>query len=229
MDAYYHNMSPGSYVDTIIDYRASTAEFKQAAYKIMDNVYHGWCSHAKASVLLDIITKIQPTKIVEIGVWAGKSLIPMAYALKRNGKGKIYGIDPWNSTESLVGVANESNKAYWSWVDHDAVFNNLIIRINEFQLTDQIELIRSTSEEAPLINDIDFLHIDGNHSEVTSYLDVTKWTPLVRPGGWIILDDISWYEDGYYTQARSVEWLDKHCDRMGAVSDVCTWGIWVKR
>lgn len=228
MDAYYHNQPPGSYLETIIDNRPSTAAFKGKAFWYMDQV-HGWCSHQKASILVDLITKIRPAKIVEIGVWAGKSLIPMAYALKTLGNGKIYGIDPWSSEESVVDVKSEANRAYWAWVDHEAVMNGLIIRIKEFELLDQVELIRSTSQDAPLINDIDLLHIDGNHSEVTSYIDVTKWAPLVRPGGWIIVDDISWFEAGGFTQARSVEWLDQHCDRMGAISDVCTWGIWVKR
>lgn len=228
MDAYYHNLPPGSYLQTIIDQRPSTTAFKTQAYWYMDQV-HGWCSHTKASVLIDIITKTRPKKIVEIGVWAGKSLIPMAFTLKTLGNGKIYGIDPWKNEESVIGVQSEANLAYWEWVDHEAVMNGLKIKVQEFGLEDQIELIRSSSLEAPEIGDIDLLHIDGNHSEITSILDVTKWVPLVKSGGWIIVDDISWYEAGYFTQGKSVEWLDQHCDRIGAISDVCTWGIWVKR
>lgn len=229
MDAYYyHNLPPGSYLETILDNRPSTAEFKKQAYWYMDQV-HGWCSHQKASILVDLIKKTRPAKIVEIGVWAGKSLIPMAFTLKTLGSGKIYGIDPWKNTESMVGVQSEANLAYWQQVDHEAVYNGLKARIEEFGLQDQVELIRNASADAPEIADIDLLHIDGNHSEVTSILDVTKWAPLVRPGGWIIVDDISWYEAGHFTQAKSVEWLDERCDRIGTLSDVCTWGIWVKR
>lgn len=228
MDTYYENAHPGSHLETIIDKRESTAVMKKKGFWYMDRV-HGWCSHGKASILMDIISKSNPTTIVEIGVWAGKSLIPMAQALKTLGKGKIYGIDPWDSQESIQGVANEANRAYWGYVDHEAVFQELVRNIEQFELEAQVELIRSTSAEAPPIHDIDILHIDGNHSDGTSYIDVIKWAPLVKSGGWIIVDDINWYEDGVYTQARSVEWLNGHCHKMAEIPDVCIWGIWVKK
>jgi hypothetical protein len=91
-----------------------------------------------------------------------------------------------------------------------------------------VEIIRSTSAEAPLIEQIDILHIDGNHSSITSFIDVIKWVPVVKKGGWIIVDDISWYENGVFTQAESVEWLDRNCHRMGEIADTCHWGVWVK-
>lgn len=228
MDAYNDNQPPASYLESLLDRRPATAELKTRIFGYMDSI-HGWCSHQKASILTDIVGKIRPKTIVEIGVWGGKSLIPMACALKALGEGKIYGIDPWSSAESIVGVENDANRAYWSWVDHEAVMTGLLLKINEFGLGTQVELVRSTSADAPPIANIDLLHIDGNHSEVTSYLDVTKWGPLVRPGGWIIVDDISWYENGRFTQAHSMEWLDQHCDRIADITDVCVWGMWVKR
>lgn len=226
MDYDYGNNPPYA-LESLIDDRASTAELKNGAYWHMDQIY-GWCSHSKASILIDIIQKIQPATIVEIGVWGGKSLIPMAYALKQRGKGKIYGIDPWSNAASIVGVMNEDNLAYWSVVDHEEVYSALLKDLHRFELLEQVELIRDTSANADPIFDIDLLHIDGNHSDITSYLDVTKWAPLVRKGGWIVVDDISWYENGKFTQAESVAWLDQNCHRMGEITDTCVWGIWVK-
>ena len=227
-DLYYKNNQPAYYLESIIDKRATTAAVKDAAYWYMDQVY-GWCSHAKASILIDIIQKIHPSKIVEIGVWAGKSLLPMAYALKNQGNGQIYGIDPWDNRESILGVMNDANLAYWGAVDHEAVFQSLVVNLGRFDLDPQVQLIRSSSLNAEPIYDIDILHVDGNHSDITSYLDVTKWVPLVKSGGWIIVDDISWYENGRFTQAESVKWLDEHCHRMGTITDVCVWGMWVKK
>ncbi len=218
---------PPYHLESLIDQRESTSALKNTAYWHMDQI-HGWCSHTKASILIDIIQKIEATTIVEIGVWGGKSLIPMAYALKMQGKGKIYGIDPWSNAESIVGVKNSSNLAYWSQIDHEGVYQSLVQNLERFDLKPQVELIRMSSEKAAPIGEIDLLHIDGNHSDITSYLDVTKWAPLVRSGGWIVVDDISWFENGEYTQAESVQWLDEHCLRMGEISDTCIWGIWVK-
>ena len=225
----YHEQSPPAYhLESIIDKRTSTAPLKNAAFWYMDQIY-GWCSHSKASILIDIIQKIGATKIVEIGVWGGKSLVPMAYALKCQGKGKIYGIDPWDNQKSILGVMNDANRAYWGTVDHEAVYQSLVQNLERFELKTQVELIRAPSVSAEPIYDIDLLHIDGNHSDITSFIDVTKWVPLVRPGGWIIVDDISWFENGKFTQADSVKWLDERCQRMGEITDVCIWGIWVKK
>src|SRR5271155_2865720 len=44
----------------------------------------GWCSDLKATTLVDLVLKVRPQVIVEIGVWGGKSLVPMACALKAN-------------------------------------------------------------------------------------------------------------------------------------------------
>jgi predicted O-methyltransferase YrrM len=219
---------PRSYLQYLIDHRESTLQTKNQAYYLMDQIY-GWCSHSKASILIDIIHKIKPAKIVEIGVWGGRSLIPMAYTLKGLGHGKIYGIDPWDSLASVQGVQNEANQAFWSSVDHEATYKGLVHFIDRFELQDQVELIRDTSAHAPSISEIDLLHIDGNHSDETSYQDITKWGPLVNRGGWIILDDITWYENGAYTQARSIEWLNNHCLKMAEIHEDCDWGIWVKK
>jgi len=124
---------------------------------------------------------------------------------------------------------NDANRAYWGTVDHEAVYQSLVQNLERFELKTQVELIRAPSVSAEPIYDIDLLHIDGNHSDITSFIDVTKWVPLVRPGGWIIVDDISWFENGKFTQADSVKWLDERCQRMGEITDVCIWGIWVKK
>lgn len=200
---------------------------KQQAFAYMDQL-DGWCSKQKASFLIDLILRSRPGIIVEIGVWGGKSLVPMACALRANGAGTVYGIDPWSNTASIEEVQNEDNKAFWGTVDHEAVMRSLINKILYFQLQDQIVLMQRTSEEAPPINNIDILHIDGNHSEKTSYFDVQKWVPLVKSGGWIIFDDMTWSENGSGTTARAVEWLDANCTKIAEFSDNCVWGIWVK-
>lgn len=216
------------YIEYTHDERPSTYGNKQAAFYYMDQVFHGWCSYQKASVLIDILLAAKPKTVVEIGVWAGKSLVPMAYILKQNGKGKIYGIDPWDPNASIQGLMHEGTKEFWRFADHDAVLDRLKGQIREFGLENQVELIRSTSIDAPPIQNIDLLHIDGNHSDETSYIDVTKWVPLVRSGGWIVFDDINWQENGKRTNRRAVQYLNEHCHKLAEIDDLCLWGIWYK-
>jgi len=223
-DIPYDNGPPASHYEYVIDNLA----LKQQAFDYMAQL-HGWCAQEKAAVLIDLILKSKPEVILEIGVWGGKSLVPMACALRANHKGIIYGIDPWEAKASLQGLTNETNKGFWGWVDHVGVMQGLIDKIGQFELGEHIELIRSTSEEADPIYNIDILHIDGNHSDETSYIDVTKWVPLVKAGGLIIYDDITWSENGVTaSQARAVAWLNEHCIKLAEFSDVCVWGIWLK-
>lgn len=218
---------PDSHFEYVVDKRESIIGLKPYAFACMDQV-HGWCSHHKASILIDIILAIKPKTIVEIGVWGGKSLLPMAYTLKVFGCGKAYGIDPWDNEASLEGVQHESNIAYWGQIDHNGVLHRLIDVIDQYELQDHVELIRATSIGAPEIQDIDILHIDGNHSEITSFIDVTKWVPLVKRGGWIIFDDMNWFENGQVTTSKAVEYLNTHCHKIAEINEACLWGIWYK-
>ncbi len=227
MDIPQEQAKPPSHMEYVVS-KSDVAWVKPQAFSFMRQL-QGWCSEKKASILIDIILRTKPETIVEIGVYGGKSVVPMACALKANGKGIIYGIDPWDNLASIQGVENESNIAYWSTINLTAIYQELVQKIRHFNLEKQIKLIKGTSLEVEPIPDIDILHIDGNHSDITSYIDVTKWTPLVKSGGWIIFDDMTWYENGKYTNARAVEWLNTHCNKFAQFHDNCVWGIWVKR
>ena len=208
--------------------RDFSEQVKRQAFDWMSQL-EGWCSDVKATTLVDLVLKAKPNIIVEIGVWGGKSLVPMACALQANGKGTIFGIDPWDSNASIEETMEDANRTFWSYANHDAIFRGLVQKIDQFGLHDHVILIKSTSEDASLIPGIDMLHIDGNHSEKTSYSDVLKWVPLMNSGGWIIFDDMTWTEKGINTTARAVEWLDQHCVKIAQFSDIyCVWGIWVK-
>lgn len=217
---------PASHYEYVIQ-KQTPGIVKQQAHMYMRQL-EGWCSEQKASLLVELILKDRPEKIVEIGVFGGKSLIPMACALRANGQGKIYGIDPWDSQASIEGVQNDANKSWWGSLDHGKIKLGLITKIAQFGLDQQIELIQSTSADASPIYDIDILHIDGNHSEPTSYFDVTKWVPFVKQGGWIIFDDMSWSENGVNTTGHAVAWLNANCIKFAEFSDSCQWGIWIK-
>lgn len=219
---------PESHFEYVVDRRAATIGNKMDAFVCMDQV-EGWCSHQKASILIDIILASPPKTIVEIGVWGGKSLLPMAFALNRmRSDGKVYGIDPWDNIASIEGLSHEGNIDFWSHADHEAVLRHLKSIIRNWGLQDHVELIRATSAEADPISNIDILHIDGNHSDATSYVDVTKWVPLVRKGGWIILDDMNWFENGATTTRRAVDYLNTHCHKIAEINEACQWGIWYK-
>ena len=193
--------------------------------RILDKIKQldGWCSDFKAGTLMELVWFMQPKVVVEVGVFGGKSLVPMAFALKTLGSGVAYGIDPWCAAASVEGM-DGVDKDWWGSVDHAAILDKLQKKITQFGLNDYIHLIQATSEDAEEISNIDILHIDGNHSNHASYYDALKWVPLVRRGGMIIFDDITWG-----TTERATDWLDENCVRVITMRDLDNeWAIWVK-
>lgn len=223
---YYDNASekaPSHYeVVKSVDCVEAAEAVKKEAFQAMDAL-EGWCSKLKAGVLIDFVLMLKPETVVEIGVFGGKSAVPMAIACRANQKGVVYGIDPWaavNSTEGMDGV----NLSWWGTIDHEAVMQGLVDKIIEFQLINQLVLVRDTSEGAKPIENIDILHIDGNHSEKAAMYDIHKWVPLVRKGGIVILDDINWKGP-----QEAVKWLNANCVKLATFNDSGSeWGIWVK-
>jgi len=217
--------TPASYYEVVVlkekDRNSFIQQVKQKAFGYMEQLT-GWCSINKASIMIDLVFMLEPKTIVEIGVFGGKSLVPMAVALEAIGKGNIFGIDPWNSFESADGMEGV-HLEWWGNLDHEKIMRDLQIKVVEFALLNQIFLIKTTSELAPTISNIDILHIDGNHSEKASYFDVNKWVPLVRKGGVIIFDDLDWPSN-----ASAVRWLDENCTRFIELHEYNEWGIWIK-
>ena len=219
----YDAAPPPSHYEYVMGVHKTKAEsrYKQRILHKLKQL-DGWCSDFKASTLMDLVWFMQPKVVVEIGVFGGKSLVPMGFALKQLGGGMAYGIDPWSAAASAEGM-DGANKDWWGSLDHGAILRKLQSKITEFQLDDYITLVQATSADAPEIDDIDILHIDGNHSNDASYFDAVKWVPLVRSGGFIIFDDITWG-----TTERATDWLDEHCVRVITMKDAENeWAVWV--
>jgi predicted O-methyltransferase YrrM len=156
----------------------------------------GWCKEEKALLMMDLIKENQCTNCLEIGVFAGKSLFPIARTLQYNQAGKVYGIDAWDPIEATKGYnVSDPHYIWWIALDFDPFFLKATQLIEEFSLADYVELIKSTTEDAASLfvdESIDFLHLDGNHSNLVSYQDVTTYFPKVKDGGYIILNDSHW-------------------------------------
>ncbi len=219
----YQQNNPSHYEYTLAVYKPELIQaekLKERVSQSMDQL-EGWCSKFKAFTIMDLIVKTRAETVVEIGVWGGKSLVPMAYAIKELGRGKVYGIDPWSNVASAEGM-DGVNKDWWSSIDHDAIYNNLAQKIMQFRLSPFVQLIKSTSVDAAPIENIDLLHIDGNHSEETSLYDAMKWAPLVKKGGIIVFDDTTWG-----TTTKAVAWLDAHYTRIADYHEDADWSIWI--
>jgi predicted O-methyltransferase YrrM len=169
-------------------------EFTDEQYTAID----GWCSKEKRERLMKLVKDTDAQLVMELGIYGGSSLIPMAVACKQKGSGMVHGCDPWTQDASVVGFAEDSvHREWWSHLDHDLIFQSYQTQIKLFDVADYIGTHIVGSEDYRLINrfedeSLDILHIDGNHSEECATRDVTNWLPKVKKGGYIVFDDVSW-------------------------------------
>lgn len=133
----------------------------------------------------------------EIGVWQGhfaEQLVEQAQPKK------LYLIDPW--------VVQDYKKRWYS-KDHvsqtimDAIYQHVQ---KKFEDNPVISIIRDYSDNAfctIIDNELDWIYIDGNHSEDAVYRDLCNSYRKVKSGGYITGDDFSWIDPD--TQTLSVK------------------------
>lgn len=153
----------------------------------------GWCSTKKALALASLIEVHRPRFVVEVGVFGGRSLIPMAQAMAFHLiKGIVIGVDPWTKQAALEGGNSKANDEWWSSVDLNAIMAGCQEAINDLELFHVCVLARCNSTEFSIGQNIDILHLDSNHSEECSMRDLRHFIPQIKPHGILVMDDTLW-------------------------------------
>jgi hypothetical protein len=156
----------------------------------------GHCSREKAILMMNLIKKDKLKNCVEIGVFAGSSLFPIAKALEYNKEGVVFAIDAWDPALAIFET-RETRPEYkvLKELDWNKVYNDFHSLITRNGLTKHCKAIRQPSEMAAILFEnktIDFIHFDGNHGLNSSYQDVINYFPKVKNGGYILLNDANW-------------------------------------
>jgi hypothetical protein len=169
------------------------------AYRKYDSQFvWGWCTLDKAGSFIDyvdeICNRVDNPVCVEIGIYGGKSALPVALELKRHNKGKLYAIDPWKNDEAVKGY-EESNDhfEYWNNIDLQFIYQFFLNLLKEYELEDFVEIWPVASDDTPIIENIDFLYIDGQHTD-QAHRDVMKFASRVKLNGYCVADDVAWGE-----------------------------------
>lgn len=184
----------------------------------------GWCTAEKAGIMYDLVNQTDAQLIVELGVFGGRSFIPMALACKDKGSGKCIGIDSWRKDESLHGTNDPANDDWWAQLDFDSVYQKAKTAIVENALTTYAKLVKSSTQDyAKKVEDytVDIIHQDSAHNFETITEELTLWIPKLKIGGYWIADDTDWKEaQGGYNKLPDygLELIENH-DK---------WQIWKK-
>lgn len=180
----------------------------------------GWCDPAKGHALADLVMAERPQVCAEIGVFAGKSLLSIAFGLQARAKtspasnGIVYAIDSWSTPDSLVDTTPEDAKWWANNVNLDSIYEEFLGHLHTTNLGRYVRVLRLSSlNAASLVGPLDLLHIDGCHSEWSSTSDVTLWLPKLRMGGTLVMDDVNWPS----TQT-AVRFARKFCDEIRIVN-----------
>lgn len=165
----------------------------------------GWCSREKATTLAAIVMALRPKIVVELGVWMGGSAIPMAIALRLIGTGHLVAVDAWSAEASVSGQDLEAHRKWWGETmgpdGHERAFETFLRRLKEHDISPACcSIRRQRSDQADVPASIDILHHDANHGPQVIQ-DIERWTPALRVGGLLILDDLDW-AGGHVAQGR---------------------------
>ena len=187
---------------------------------------NGWCDPAKANHIFDTVCDVRPKTCVELGVFAGRSLIAFALALSKLGirGSKIHGVDTWAPGPAIDNNTVE-NSAWWRAVNYDSMRRECEKTSNDLGVARYVQLHKSSTVDAfPRIpGPIDILHIDGNHSRWDSVRDVTMWVDKVKPGGIVYFDDMDWE-----STTNAVELLYAKCDELEKIKTTNVCGVFLK-
>lgn len=191
------------------------------------NTVSGWCSSEKALLIMDVIKENKCQYCVEIGVFSGKSLLPIAKALQYNGEGKVFAIDAWDASEATKGFnAADPNYTWWSQLNFDYFYKKTLTLINKNKLNKFCNVIRHSSQIAVHLfsNEvIDFIHWDGNHNEEFAFQDIIDYFPKIKDGGYILLNDPNWF-----SMKHSLVFLLERADLVSSFSPSATYFLFRK-
>jgi hypothetical protein len=165
---------------------------------------HGWASPEKCCTLAALVLAVKPKLSLEIGVWGGRSLLPMAIAHKAVG-GVVIGVDPWNAEESARDEFPDSAE-WWAKQDHQKIFEYCQRMIKLVDVGKQVQLMRERSDDILPPGDIGVFHCDGSHMEAATR-DAMRFCPNIIPGGYAVFDDIGWTGGAVL---RALDWAEQN-------------------
>ena len=191
-------------------------EFKKDTMVQMDQL-QGWCSREKANTIMDVIYENRCKKCIEVGVFGGRSLLPIMRALQYNGAGKVFGVDAWDTNVAIEGLSgSDPNCLWWQKVNLNDLYFQTIKMLQKNRAKRLCVLVKKSSQEAStmfLDETVDFIHLDGNHTEELAFQDVVEYFPKVKDGGYILLSDPTWYP-----MKRSLVFLMERADLVSTFS-----------
>lgn len=138
---------------------------------------------SKGKILYDFIRKSKPEKCLELGFYHGSSSCYIAAAMQENGVGHLTTIDRTEALDLKPTILELVKKLGFE----DYVTPVVAQKSYNWELMKIIEKHTTDNSLEPLY---DFCFIDGAHSWETDGFAFLLCSKLLKPGGWILFDDM---------------------------------------
>lgn len=96
-------------------------------------------------------------------------------------------VDPWMPQPGYDGPENWAD---WPHAKHESLTRDRLARYGK-----RVRIIKGFSEDAAdefAPETLDFVFLDGDHSEAGVRMDIALWRPKIRPGGVLLGHDAAW-------------------------------------
>src|SRR5688572_24337917 len=94
----------------------------------------GWCTPLKANNLAALIVALRPSLTVEIGIFGGRSFLPMAMAHRFIQSGIAVGIEPWTQVSASEGYSGADKEWWGKKVNFAEVQSTFLRNLNSLNL-----------------------------------------------------------------------------------------------
>lgn len=153
-------------------------------------------------LLSEVIERVRPRVVIEVGCWKGANAIRMAQQLSRLGiDGAVICVDTWlgsvdNWANTISGWDIRPTLKY----GYPVLYYQFLANVLHSGTSDRIVPLPNTSDNAARLLRhhgvlADLIYIDASHEEEDVYRDVCSYWKLLRPGGVLCGDDWDayWY------------------------------------
>lgn len=130
-------------------------------------------------------------RIIEVGVWKGRSTLVLARATR----GTVWAVDTWAGTPA---DAEQHERLYAEGVEGGDVYGDFCRNLNPYIRAGRVVPVRMDSREAAAAllekhgRAFDLVFIDADHSYEGARGDIEAFRPLIRPGGILSGHDYHW-------------------------------------
>ena len=108
----------------------------------------GWCAEEKALWMADHIVQREYKTATEVGVYAGRSVFPIALAIAANPGHAVYAVDAWDNAVATSAPISERDDIWWEGVDLVNIKSHFLRETISQNLVSLIKIIELPSAEA---------------------------------------------------------------------------------